>query len=401
MRYKDIKGQKFGKLTAIHLEYIKNGRAYWSCLCECGKSKIVLGKNLRSGATYHCGCLTSELISKARINKIDLVGNTYGRLTVIEKLEKFKRNRTYYRCKCSCGNETIVYGGSLSNGETKSCGCIVSEKNRVDISGKRFTKLVAIKPVGTNNKQNVVWQCQCDCGNLINCTTVSLTSGNTKSCGCIRSDIVHSRLEDLTNKRFGRLIVKKLAYIKNRTRYWECLCDCGKTTYTTSNCLNSGHTRSCGCLNKEQVNVKHNMAHKAPIYAVWKELRARCNNPNHKSYINYGGRGISVCSEWDEDFLSFYNWSIENGYKKDTLSNGKNKLTIDRIDNNGNYEPSNCRWVTNKQQANNKRNNVTIEYKGEIKTLTDWCNELSLDKQKVYNRIHSLNWSVEKAFETQ
>lgn len=99
------------------------------------------------------------------------------------------------------------------------------------------------------------------------------------------------------------------------------------------------------------------------LYKIWKEMRYRCSNPNNKSFERYGGRGIKVCKEWDEDFVSFYEWAMENGYKEDIAENGRNRLSIDRIDNDGDYSPENCRWVDDFVQANNKRDSLTLEEK--------------------------------------
>lgn len=128
------------------------------------------------------------------------------------------------------------------------------------------------------------------------------------------------------------------------------------------------------------------------LYKKWTRMKQRTSDPNHPSYKHYGGRGIKVCSEWAEDFQKFYEWSISNGYKEG--------LTIDRIENNGDYEPSNCRWATYDIQANNKRSNINLAYKGETKTLTQWCKKLKLHYPTIRYRIVSLNWTTEKAFET-
>ena len=121
-------------------------------------------------------------------------------------------------------------------------------------------------------------------------------------------------------------------------------------------------------------------------------MRRRCNNPSYIGYEYYGGRGIKVCDEWQNNFEAFYNWSIENNY-----SIG---LTLDRIDVNKNYEPSNCRWVTWKVQNNNTRFNHLITYKGETKTLTEWCETLNLPRDPIYSRLNKYGWSVERALTT-
>ena len=135
-------------------------------------------------------------------------------------------------------------------------------------------------------------------------------------------------------------------------------------------------------------------------------MKNRCYNTNYKWYKNYGGRGITVCDEWldskrvnlshrnnsTKGFLAFKKWALSNGYK--------DNLTLDRIDNTKGYSPENCRWVTPKVQCNNRRNNLLVEYQGETKTLHLWCDELQLNYAKVFQRLHKLHWSVERAFET-
>ena len=326
----------------------------------------------------------------------DLTGKRFNRLTVVEKLPRYKKERTYYRCICDCGNEKIVYGSDLKRGVTSSCGCYRKECKRKDITGQRFGKLVALRPLYSNKQQSMVWECQCDCGKKCNAPVASIVFGNIKSCGCGKTDAVHRRLDDLTGKRFGKLTVIEYAYTKNKARHWKCLCDCGNYSYPVSNSLSMGHTKSCGCLNYEPTSTTHGLSKKSALYFVWKELRHRCSNKNHKSYANYGGRGIRVCKEW-ENFKVFYDWAIENGYKEETLENGKNKLTIDRIDVNGNYEPTNCRFITNKEQARNKRNNVKVIYNGEEELLFDLCERFNIDYSLVYNRVKVYKWDIEKA----
>lgn len=125
------------------------------------------------------------------------------------------------------------------------------------------------------------------------------------------------------------------------------------------------------------------------LYEVWCSMRARCNCKTNKHYKDYGGRGILVCSDWD-NFSNFKKWSEENGYKEG--------LSIERINNDGNYEPNNCRWATMKQQCNNQRNTLRFEFNGEVKTLHEWAEFLSISAATLYQRIYVLNWSVERAF---
>ena len=172
-----------------------------------------------------------------------------------------------------------------------------------------------------------------------------------------------SKCIDLTGKRYGRLVVEKSLGKNEKGKYtWLCKCDCGNEKIVQTSYLRSGHTTSCGCYHNEMVgklNRKHNLSNKCGrLYFLWKSIKYRCYCENSKDFHNYGGRGISMCDEWKKDFSTFYEWAINNGYKEEKTAKGLNVLTIDRIDVNGNYEPSNCRFVTNKMQAKNKRNTM-------------------------------------------
>lgn len=128
------------------------------------------------------------------------------------------------------------------------------------------------------------------------------------------------------------------------------------------------------------------------LYRIWVNMKYRCNTPSCPYYFNYGGRGVKVCKEWEEDYTIFKEWSITHGYADD--------LSIDRIDDNGNYEPSNCRWATPKEQINNTRNNYLITFNGKTQTMMQWAEELELTHSLLSKRIKELGWSIEKALTT-
>lgn len=159
-----------------------------------------------------------------------------------------------------------------------------------------------------------------------------------------------SSLSDLKGKRFGRLEVISYVGADSRGRSkWLCKCDCGKEITARVDSLKRGDTKSCGCYHAEEV-AKYSRTHglsRNRLYSVWSNMKNRCMCPTSRRFKDYGGRGISVCQEWTNSFLSFYEWAMESGYRQG--------LTIDRIDVDGNYEPSNCRWITNEEQQRNKR----------------------------------------------
>lgn len=200
---------------------------------------------------------------------------------------------------------------------------------------------------------------------------------------------------DLTNRRFGRLVVIKDTGLKNRDRrhIWLCKCDCGQMVEVSSHELGS-RTNSCGCLKKETIsnlNKSHGLSH-SRLFNIWRLMKQRCTNLNCKAYKNYGGRGIVVCDSWFNSFSNFCEWAINNGYA--------DNLTIDRFNNDGNYEPDNCRWVNMKTQNNNRRNNHRITYKGKTQTIQMWADELGFNRSVLNDRITKLNWSIEDAMET-
>lgn len=198
------------------------------------------------------------------------------------------------------------------------------------------------------------------------------------------------RIRDLTNQRFGRLVaLKNVGKDKKYSLLWECICDCGNTVVVSSRELSREHRKSCGCL-KETYKFKHGYS-KHPLYDCWVSMKARCNNKRNPKYPSYGGRGITVCEEWENDFCSFLEWSLKNGYDE--------QLTLDRIDNNKGYYPENCRWTTRKVQQNNTRHNRYIEYNGETKTLAQWCELLNLKYSTMLNRF-SHGYTAKQAFET-
>lgn len=184
----------------------------------------------------------------------------------------------------------------------------------------------------------------------------------------------------MIGKRFGKLIVlEKTTKRDHRHIVYKCLCDCGRITYASGNKLKRGNTKSCGCLK----NINHYATHGQTgtrLYSIWLGIKKRCYCKSNKDYQYYGARGISACDEWLNDFQAFYKWAMENGYRDD--------LTIDRIDNDGNYEPSNCRWVDMKTQNNNQRKNVYLTYDNKTMTISEWSEYLNVPYSTINWRKH-------------
>lgn len=202
-----------------------------------------------------------------------------------------------------------------------------------------------------------------------------------------------TKLIDLTGQKFGKLTV--IEYVGDSK--WLCRCECGDYKIVRGKSLRNGSCKSCGCLIKE-FNIKRNTTHnlsRTRLYRVYAHIKERCINKNCRDYKNYGGRGITICNEWLNDFMNFYDWAYDNGYNENAK---KFECTIDRIDANGNYEPKNCRWVNQYIQNKNTRRNLIIEYKNEVHCLKDWCDILNLDYKKILQRIRKNKWSIEKAF---
>ena len=187
--------------------------------------------------------------------------------------------------------------------------------------------------------------------------------------------------------RFGRWTVLEEADKRDKLGnvYYKCACDCGTVRDVCSSILRRGQSTSCGCYQKEHASkqsTKHGL-HKTRLNSIRANMLQRCFNEKEVSYKNYGGRWISVCDEWRDSLPAFYDWAMANGYREG--------LTLDRIDVNGDYCPENCRWATDKEQANNKRNSAMVEINGEIKTLSEWAEHSGIRRTTLRRRLE-LGW---------
>lgn len=253
-----------------------------------------------------------------------------------------------------------------------------------DLTGQRFGYLTVIG----KSEDPKMWNCQCDCGKKIVRKASILNAGRSKACSyscCNR----FKNENEIIGKKYGKVTPIKYIGVKNGRTQWLCKCECGNEVIKDySELKRSRSLVSCGCAVKSI-----NGLYKHRLYRIHHGMESRCYCKKYSGYQDYGGRGITVCSEWrgKTGFLNFYEWSLKNGYK--------DNLSIDRLDVNGNYEPSNCRWATRKEQSNNTRKNVLIEYKGKSQTLARWARELGINRKTLEKRLKN-GHNVEEAFET-
>lgn len=192
--------------------------------------------------------------------------------------------------------------------------------------------------------------------------------------------------KDLTGQQFGRLTaIERSGKDKWQNILWKCKCDCGQETTVKCNNLCTGRTLSCGCLAKEN-GFKHGGS-KTRLYHIWQGIIRRTEDSSRKEYANYGGRGICMCQEWRDSFETFRGWALENGYLDD--------LSIDRINNDGDYEPSNCRWSSRDEQANNRTDTRQLTLNGVTKSVREWSNETGIPYARIKKRMR-LGWDDEK-----
>lgn len=208
-----------------------------------------------------------------------------------------------------------------------------------------------------------------------------------------------AKFKDLTGRTFGKLTVKERAedYLSSsgrRRSRWLCNCECGNTAIVLSENLISGRSTSCGCY-KADINRKkfgtHLESH-GKLYGVWCGMKSRCYNPNSTYFKRYGGRGIEMHDDWKDNYQSFRSWALENGYKEG--------LSIDRINNDEGYYPSNCQWVDSVAQANNRSTNRLFTMNGETHNLTEWAKLSGINYKTLYNRIFTAGWDFERAITT-
>lgn len=203
-----------------------------------------------------------------------------------------------------------------------------------------------------------------------------------------------SKLKDLIGQKFNRwTVMERSGKTKLGEATWLCRCECGNFRIVPGSDLRKGKSKSCGCLQRErmqEIKTTHGKS-QTRLYRIWTAIRQRCMNPNTVKAHNYMKRGIKICKEWDQ-FENFYTWAMEAGYS--------DRLSIDRIDVNGDYTPQNCRWASAETQANNKTINHYLTYNGKTQSMMMWSKEMGIPYSTLRGRINAYHWSVERALTT-
>ena len=275
----------------------------------------------------------------------DLTGQVFGRLTVVERGDNDSTGHARWNCVCECGSRRLVQRGSLKSGTSKSCGCLL----------------------------------------------VTVLRKNTGKSG-------RGNFRDLKGQRFGRLVA--LERVEDRAKWvmcWLCQCDCGKQKVVIGKNLKNGVSTSCGCLQIELTilrSTKHGCSSRScqtPEYRTWKHILQRTSNPKTRWYVNYGGRGITMCEKWSTSFENFF---TDMGLKPSP------KHSIERRDNEMGYTPENCYWATTKEQNRNTRRNRFVEYRGERKTVAEWSEITGIAYGTLLSRLSKCGMTPEQAIET-
>ena len=237
-------GYRVGRLTVIQpTDQRKSGYTVWLCRCDCGGEILLDTRCLQRGTIKDCGCETA-----VKSGQKDLTGQRFGKLVCLAPTDRRgPGGGTVWRCQCDCGQECLAVSTQLTHGYKKSCGCLGHPPVQ-DLAGRRFGMLTVLEYAGKRDGMHR-WRCRCDCGRETVVGQTLLRSGRTKSCGCRGNP----PMEDLAGEVFGRLTVLEQAAWKNGTSYWRCRCECGQETVVRYAYLVSGHTRSCGCLQREQI----------------------------------------------------------------------------------------------------------------------------------------------------
>lgn len=259
-------------------------------------------------------------------------------------------------------------------------GRIAPWSRQRNLPGDKYGNLTLVSDLRTF-KGKTKWHCLCDCGKPTVVSQTALRTEHTKTCGCVIGEPTP------VGVRFGRLVVLSKASGVDERTHWKVLCDCGTETSVRAYRVKHGETRSCGCLVSD-TNSTHRMSGTS-TYRAWAHAKDRCVNAANPDWPDYGGRGVTFHSAW----YNFANFFRDMGERP-------NGTSIDRINNEGGYEPGNCRWATNKEQSRNRRSNINVCYKGRTLCLLDAAKVANLKYDTVRARITRRGWSISRALES-
>ena len=363
----------------------------------------------------------SEVTAKSMLDDYkERIGTMSGVYKIVDINYDFDKHGKDVTLQCSgCGkiiHRMMITGRNKWSELIKTCKECDDRKRKADFEKSEKLKkdeifshigeiygdyLITDAKFGVPNK--LIGKCQV-CGSEKEISYPQFRSGQTTDFKCHNHYVQPIKYdESYIGKKFGRLTV---IGVKDKCiRKFKCRCDCGNVVFVRPIDLENGSTKSCGCLKKE---ISDNAVSNDRLYHVWQDMKRRCYSPNEKNYYNYGGRGICICDEWKDDYISFKNWAYSNGYNENALFG---ECTIDRIDVNGNYEPSNCRWITNVEQQKNKRpssewkkRNIKrrslVMYNGDMVPKYDLCQKFGISVETFNYRVGKKGMSIEEALKT-